>query len=362
MEDRRKKLLGKLSKLVKTQAQLGLPDIYPLPRPSFPDIFPEPDRLPCFWGNTPYSICQRVFPDVLPFGCPKGTAPQDNNRRVSSGCTDANGNPVIQSNCGFRRAKECNRFNCEVCDSEGKVIPDCKTIPCFDGPGKWDNPPLPTVPPDSPFAIDPPVPGGPAVPTTACFCALVKKNADGSYMISDDDFRKRYCGIFGSRKPCEYVTDENGRPILDENGRAKYVDPNCIPTFCPHIKNTQNDNPIDHGHISCSDVGSGTDRDPLTIPGAPPEFKYCIKAYCEMFPNCSPPIRLPNTPPSVVPPSRWRGWTTLTLRNPCLDEIMQRINTVCADITNVKPDDNPLIDSQPEKDPSDRITIEDQVP
>lgn len=356
MADKREKLLGKLSKLVKAQTrpQPFLPSDIPLPY--------VPSKRLCTWRSTPYASCEYIFGDVLPFGCPEGTAPRD-NRRFKRGCKDADGNPVSPpSNCPGYLADECNRFSCEVCDYQGRVIPDCKAFPCFDGPGNWDDPPLPSLPPDSPFAIDPPVPGGPAVPSISCLCGLVKKNSDGSYVISDDDFRKNYCGVFASRKPCEYVTDENGRPVLDENGRAKYVDPNCIPTFCPHIKNTENDNPLDHGHVFCSDVGSGTNRDPLQIPGAPQNFKECIKEYCRRFPNCSAPIRFPNSPTNTPPPSRWRGWTTVNLRNPCVDEIMQRINTVCTDISNVKPDENPLIDSQPEKDPSDRITIEDQLP
>ena len=344
MVDRRKKLLGKLSKLVKTQAQSTAPF----------------RRGPCLWPMTPFNACQFVLPDVLPFGCPDGFLPSD-TRQISGGCKDVDGNPVSgRSNCSILFADDCGRFNCEVCDSKGRVIPDCPAYPCFDGPGNWDSPPLPPLPPDSPWYIEPPVPGGPAVPGLQCLCGLVKKNSDGSYIISDDEFRRNFCGTFASRKPCEYVTDENGRPVLDDNGNAKFVDPNCIPVTCPHIKNTENDNPLDHGHIFCSDVGSGTNRDPLMIND--PTFQQCIKEYCRRFPNCSAPIRFPNTPTGTPPPSRWRGWTSVTMTNPCINEIMQRINTVCTDISNVKPDENPLIDSQPEKDPSDRMTIEDQLP
>jgi len=377
MEDKRKKLLGKLSKLVKAQTQ---------PQPFLPPDIPErpyrPTKPECTWRSTPYASCEYIFGDVLPFGCPEGTAARDRRSFKTGTCKDVDGKPLgnpfripwgggtFPSNCPGGLADECNRFGCDVCDPQGRIIPNCAAIPCFDGPGDWNDPPgVGGLPPDSPFAIDPPVPGGPAVPSIACLCGLVKKNSDGSYVISDDEFRRNYCGVFGSRKPCEYVTDENGRPILDDDGRAQYVDPNCIPTFCPHIKNTQNDNPLAHGHVFCSDVGSGTDRDPLTIPETEPgshrNFRECIKEYCRRFPHCSAPIRFPNTPsgPSAPPPpSRWRGWTAVTLANPCVSEIMQRINTVCTDISNVKPDENPLIDSQPEKDPSDRMTIEDQLP
>jgi len=371
MADKRKKLLGELSKLVKDQAQHNSnAQRFGRERRRYPDE--------CLWDDTPFSACQYVFPDIFPFGCPDGKKVYDKRRIVNVGgrrCKDAEGNPIGgTSNCPINPEEApCNRFpDCQLCGKNGEPIPNCRP-PCYSGPGGWEDPPLPPVPPDHPLHIEPPVPGGPPVPSFACLCFLVKKNSDGSYVISDDELRKNYCSSFGSYKPCEYKVDENGRPILDDDGRAQYVDPNCIPVTCPHIKNTENDNPLSHGHISCRDVGSGDpNRDPLLLPGANPgdptgmRFVYCIQEYCRRFPNCTAPIRLPNSPDNAPPPSRWRGYTIVNRVNPCLAEIQERIRSVCADITNVKPDvktgDNPLIDSQPERDPSDRITIENQLP
>jgi hypothetical protein len=382
MEDKRKKLLGKLSKLVKTQAQTRPSLPTPPPFRPYNPMSPVTPNKECRWADTPFGYCQLVFPDVFPFGCRGDKEPRD--RRPFPAyppCKDADGNPIRGvSNCPVSPTETpCNRFpDCQMCDENGNPVPNCKSPAigapgCFGGPEGWEDPPMPPVPPDSPFYIDPPVPGGPPVPTFACLCFLVKKNNDGSYMVSDEELKRKYCPMFGSYKPCEYKVDENGRPILDDDGRAQYVDPNCIPVTCPHVKNTQNDNPLNHGHISCRDVGSGDPlRDPLMLPGQNPtdvnsqRFIKCIQEYCRRFPNCTAPIRLPNTPGGGLPPSRWRGWTTVMRTNPCLAEIQERIRSVCADITNVKPDvktdDNPLIDSQPEKDPSDRINFEDQLP
>ena len=100
MEDRRKKLLGKLSKLVKaqTQSQPFLPTDFPLPY--------VPSKPSCDWSSTPYASCRYIFGDVLPFGCPEGTAPRD-KRTFGPGCKDVDGNPIPTPPRGSQRRSNC---------------------------------------------------------------------------------------------------------------------------------------------------------------------------------------------------------------------------------------------------------------